>query len=229
MQDSSKEVVLNIIEKLRPASVLDVPCGDGWLVKKIDSAILTDGSDLYQSENLGYGKWKNFDLNRGIPDDFGQYDCIVSCEGFEHFGNPELFLRTAWSHLNPKGTLLITTPNTWYPQARLQYLLRGFFPSFPCLAGKIHKGDHMHIIPWSFPQLHLFLKLNSFIDIRLHNEPLSEAKHFYEKVLGAPQYFYCLRKAKKAVSGEENSFWKMAGSKESLYGRHLIITAVKQE
>ena len=159
MQDSSKEVVLNIIENLRPGSVLDVPCGDGWLVQKLDSSVLIDGIDLYQPQNSGYGKWENFDLNGGIPDNFGQYDCIVSCEGLEHFGNPELFLRTSWSHLNSKGTLLITTPNTWYPQARLQYLLRGFFPSFPCLAGKIQKGNHMHIIPWSFPQLYLFLKL----------------------------------------------------------------------
>ena len=36
----------------------------------------------------------------------------VSCEGLEHFGNPELFLRSVYNHLKTDGTLLITTPTS---------------------------------------------------------------------------------------------------------------------
>ena len=228
MQSSSKEVVLKIIRELKPKSILDVPSGDGWLANNIDSSIPIDGIDLFRSENKFYRKWESIDLNDGIPNEFGKYDCIVSCEGLEHLGNPELFFRTAYSSLNDKGTLLISTPNIWYPQSRLQYMLRGFFPGFPSLVGKINKGDHMHIIPWSFPQLYLFFKLNGFSQILLHNEPLSEAKHLYEKIFGFPQYIYCRNKGLRAKFLEEKSFWEMAASKESLYGRHLIITALKQ-
>ena len=227
MQDSSKQVVLKIIESLKPSSILDAPCGDGWLGKNLNGTIEIDGVDLYGEEISKYRKWGKHDLNDGLPVDFGTYDCIVSCEGLEHLGNPELFLRTAHEHLNPKGTLLLTTPNVWYPQSKLQYFLRGFFPSFPCLTGKIMKGNHMHIIPWSFSQLYLFLTLNLFKEICLHYEPLSEPKHFYEKTLGLPQYLYCKRKLARAISEEERVFWKKAGSKESIYGRHLIITAIK--
>ncbi len=228
MQSSSKEVVLDIIKGLQPQSLLDAPSGDAWLAKSLDGAIPIDGIDLFQSENKFYRKWGKFDLNDGIPNGFGKYDCIVSCEGLEHFGNPELFLRTANLSLNDNGTLLISTPNIWYPQSRLQFMARGFFPGFPSLVGKINKGDHMHIIPWSFPQLYLFFKLNGFSDILLHNEPLSQPKHFYEKLIGLPQYFYCRRKRFTAKSSEEKLFWEMAGSKESLYARHLIVTAVKR-
>ena len=45
MQESSKQVVLKIIEKLNPSSVLDVPCGDGWLSKKTKNTIQIDGID----------------------------------------------------------------------------------------------------------------------------------------------------------------------------------------
>ncbi len=227
MQESSKQIVLKIIETINPYSLLDVPCGDGWLSKKLKKTIKIDGVDLYGEETLGYREWRRFDLEDGLPSDLGMYDCIVSCEGIEHIGNPQLFLRTAYMHLNPGGTLLLTSPNVWYPQSKLQYLLRGFFPSFPCLVGKINKGDHMHIIPWSFSQLYLFLTINSFEKINLHYEPLSEAKHFYEKLLGFPQLLYCRNKLARSTSEKERLFWAKAGSKESVYGRHLIISAVK--
>ena len=81
MQSSSKEVVLKIIRELKPKSILDVPSGDGWLANNIDSSIPIDGIDLFRSENKFYRKWESIDLNDGIPNEFGKYDCIVSCEG----------------------------------------------------------------------------------------------------------------------------------------------------
>ena len=67
-----------------------------------------------------------------------------------------------------------------------------------------------------------------FLKFSYTNEPLSEAKHLYEKIFGFPQYIYCRNKGLRAKFLEEKSFWEMAASKESLYGRHLIITALKQ-
>ena len=51
MQNSSKIVVLKIIEGLQPKSILDVPSGDGWLVKNLNPSISIDGIDLFQSKN----------------------------------------------------------------------------------------------------------------------------------------------------------------------------------
>jgi SAM-dependent methyltransferase len=229
MQESSKVVVLEILRNLSPKDLLDAPCGDGWLSNKLESSvsISIDGIDLYAKPNSKYKVLKSYDLNNGIPSEMGQYDCIVSCEGLEHFGNPELFLRSSYNHLKPNGTILISTPNTWYPQAKIQYLLRGFFPSFPCLLGKVNPGEHMHILPWSLPQLYLFLELAGFRNIRVHYEPLSEARHFYEKIIALPQYFYCLNKLKKSVVAENKIYWQALLSKSSLFGRHLIVTAEK--
>lgn len=227
MQESSKVVVLEILKKLSPKYLLDAPCGGGWLSDSLKNSVLMDGIDLYAKPNSNYSVFKSCDLSGGIPNEMGEYDCIVSCEGLEHFGNPELFLRSAYSHLKSNGTLLISTPNIWYPQAKLQYFLRGFFPGFPCLAGKVKPGEHMHIIPWSLPQIYLFLELAGFENLQVHYEPLSEAKHFYERIMALPQYLYCWNKYKKSSDEKIRAYWQALLSKSSLFGRHLIVTANK--
>ena len=98
MQKSSKVVVLEILRDLPPKEVLDGPCGDGWLSGTLGTSVLIDGIDLYAKPNSKYRVLKSSDLNDGIPVEMDKYDCIVSCEGLEHLGNPELFLRSAYCH-----------------------------------------------------------------------------------------------------------------------------------
>ena len=105
--------------------------------------------------------------------------------------------------------------------------LEVFFPSFPSLIGRIEKGSHMHIMPWSFSSIYVFLKLIGFEKIKIHNVNEKKPKHFFENLFGWPQKKYCMRKLRLAKSKEEKEFWKNAGSIESLYGRHLVISAIK--
>ena len=129
-------------------------------------------------------------------------------------------------HLQPGGRFIVSTPNSWYPQARLQFFLRGFFPGFPCPVGQMERGRHMHIIPWSFPQLFLFLKLAGFGDVTLHDiDAEQKPKKRYENILGLPQALYCRNKFLKARTEEERSFWGFAGSPQSLFGRRLVVSA----
>lgn len=224
MQESSKVVASEIIHQFRPKTILDAPSGGGWLTQRLQYAAEVDGIDLFADSGSGYRRVIKHDLDYGLPSDLPKYDAVVCCEGIEHFANPDLFLKSARERLQPNGLLLVTTPNVWYPAARLQYLLRGFFPGFPCLIGKIERGTHMHIMPWSYPHLYLYLKLNGFRDIQLHEEPLSRAKHWGERLLALPQKVYCRSKMKKS-EGETRQFWETAMSAPSLYGRHLIVSA----
>ena len=219
-------VVASILDQLRPATILDAPSGSGWLKDLLSFEAKIDGLDLYAPPPEGYGLFRNVDLDQGLPDDLGLYQAIVCCEGIEHFGTPAIFFKTTREHLTPGGSLIITTPNIWYPEARLQFFLRGFFPSFPCLAGRIEPGTHMHIMPWSFPQLFLFLSVSGFESITLHDIDEKKPKRFYERLLGLPQVLYCRHKRARSPTEKERIFWLSAGSDQSIYGRRLVVSAV---
>lgn len=227
MQPSSKEVVIQILRQEAPATVLDAPSGDGWLGAAMEPGCQIDGLDLYDSPPVGYRNFLQANLDAGLPDSLDTYTCICCCEGIEHFANPGLFFDHAFEKLEPGGLFLVTTPNVWYPEAKLQYLLRGFFPGFPCLIGRIERGSHMHIMPWSWPHLYLYLNLAGFVEIEHHEEPLSKPRHFWERLVALPQYLYCRSRARKATDAETKHFWEVAGSERSLCGRHLIISARK--
>ena len=117
---------------------------------------------------------------------------------------------------------------TWHPAARLQYFTRGFFPGFPSLAGRIEKGTHMHITPWTFSHLYLYLSLAGFKDVTLHDVDEPKPRRVYEQLLGLFGSAYCASRLKKAGSDEERRFWTQAGSRQSIYGRRLVVSAVKR-
>ena len=228
MQKSSKNSLTKFLEEKRFSSVLDVPSGCGWLRKALVPEASIDGIDLFEERPDGYRKFWSFDLEDGIPQDATGYDLVCCCEGIEHVGNPLNLLRSFNKALSNNGMLVVTTPNIWYPQARLQYLIRGFFPSFPSIVDtQIKFGSHMHITPWCYPQLYLYFKLAGFSPPVLIEEPLSKPKHIHERLLGIPSKLYIQSKIKKSKSDEERTFWETAGSEGSRLGRHLFVFAHK--
>jgi hypothetical protein len=85
----------------------------------------------------------------------------------------------------------------------------------------------MHITPWSWPQLFLYLKLAGFTEIKLVPEPASKAKHLHERLLAVLPRLHCRRRAHKAKTGEGKDFWQTAATDTALLSRHLIVAAVK--
>ena len=134
-----------------------------------------------------------------------------------------LFFNKCKEHLADNGVLIITTPNTWHPASKLKFFTRGFFPGFPSLGGKVKRGSHMHIMPWSFPWLWLYFKLAGFTSIKLVELDEKKPKHMFEKVLAIPQKIYCKRQLRRSKSSEEIEYWENAGSDQSIYGRHYAM------
>lgn len=227
MQQSSKDAVIAWLKGRPIKSVLDAPSGDGWLKDALPPDAEVDGIDLYAQPEGRYRKFWQHDLDTPLPKDCGKYDLICCCEGLEHLGNPLLFLREVNRLLADDGLLVVTTPNAWYPQSRLQFLHRGFFPSFPPLAGKVVPGSHMHITPWTYPQLYVYLKLAGFKPPQILPEELSKAKHLHERLLAWPARIYCRGREKRATTEETRAYWQAAGSDASLLGRHLTTVTTK--
>ena len=230
MHISSKNTLIDFLSGQSPSKVLDAPSGNGWLGNALGARTQIDGIDLFEDPPPGYTEFWKHDLDVGIPAECGGYDLICSCEGLEHVGNPLLLLKSFHGALNENGHLVITTPNVWYPQSRLQYMLRGFFPSFPALVGeRVKAGSHMHITPWSYPQLYLYFKLAGFKPPIIIAEPLSKPKHIHERFFGIPSRIYCNGKIRKSQTQEERLFWETAKSDGSRLGRHLMVVGEKVE
>ncbi len=230
MQESSKQVVLKLLEALpsRPRTILDAPSGNGWLGERLPFEATVDGIDLYAQPD-GAGRYRTIhacDLDDGLPAALPVYDCITCCEGIEHVGNPLLLLKSMRRHLVAGGALFVTTPNIWHPASKGKFYRTGFFPDFPCYVDRIAPGSHMHITPWSFPQLALYLRLAGFGKIRLHAEPLSRPKRWLDRPFALLQKLYCARKSRAARNEEDRLFWEQAASEGSRLGRHLIVSAV---
>lgn len=224
----NRPVAASILNSEKPRTILDLPSGDGWLVDALEyKDVDIDGVDLFCDSLPGYRAFYRIDLDRGIPDDLPLYEAAICCEGLEHIANPELFLSTLGDHIVEGGKVIITTPNTWYPESRLKFFLKGYFPSFPNLVGKVKRGTHMHIMPWSFSQLYLYLSLSGFTDIKLHNVNERKPKRLFEYIVGALPFLLAYVKRMQAKTDEEKHFWKYAASRQSLFGRHLVVSAVK--
>jgi len=106
-------------------TVLDVGCGLGYmtyaLVKGGYKATGLDISDNAVKEaSKRYGNYflcKDFFSFNGTE---GGYDAICMLELIEHVSDPKKYIEHAITLLNPKGILILTTPNrSWYPHGSL--------------------------------------------------------------------------------------------------------------
>lgn len=224
-------VVLEILRKQKARVVLDAPCGHGWLGSQLalmDKDSHIDGIGLWEyPDNVpAYQTVREHDLDEPMPPLDRTYDAVVCAEAIHLLTNPGLALSGFRNALRQGGTLIITTPNTWHARSRGQFLLRGFHSGFSPMYGK-KRGDYITYFPFSFPQLHLMLSHCGFSDIRLYDVDEPKPKRFLEHLLGWPGLAYCRRKMRAAKTADERIYWEQAGSKQSLYGRWLVVSACR--
>ena len=126
-----------VVDCVKGKKVLDVGCvgntaGDAaqpdWLhhlvcqyaaeVVGLDIAAEAVAALREQGHNIVSGDAETADLGQ-------TFDCIVAGELIEHLSNAGQFLANMRRHLEPGGTILLTTPNPFYPFRSLEILLRG--------------------------------------------------------------------------------------------------------
>jgi 2-polyprenyl-3-methyl-5-hydroxy-6-metoxy-1,4-benzoquinol methylase len=121
---SSHGRVLQMMQRRRPARVLDVGCGPGWLAAALTAQGHTvTGVDVVDDPDA-HGRMATFvhgDVETGLPETAGGgFDVVVAADVIEHVRRPERLLAQMVDRLNPGGTLIASVPNIghWYPRAR---------------------------------------------------------------------------------------------------------------
>ena len=233
---ADKDLYPAILELIKDVSlkgnILDVPCGEGAFALEL----LKLGANKIFCLDINANAFKldnprvyfiQHDVINPLPFPDEYFDVIFSIEGIEHFENPLVFIKDLCRLLKKGGRLILTTPNTFSVDARLKYLLSGYFPRFKPLIQKpkelINKPlDDAHISPIYFCQLNFFLLRYGVHITRLSTNRLLYKyqwyKRFIEKII-VQIIKYNVRKRKFP------NIWLT--SEELLFGDCLIIEGVK--
>lgn len=217
--------VAAVLNALKPQTVLDICCGDGWLPGSLAQPTQVDGIDFYTDAPVGYAKFQTADFNQGIPEAFGQYDAAICCEAMGYLQNPGLFLQSVRAHLKPGATFVLSLPNPNYAGARLNHLIQGFPRSYSWFAQNTAAEPHMPWLTLGLFQLWLLLGLNGFSDITVHEVDEKKPRRQSERIIGWFIKGYARKKIKSAQSAALSQLWRQALSDQVVYGRQLVVSA----
>lgn len=152
---------------IRPSSVLDIGCGTGaWLqrLQKYGPENLT-GLDAGEPPAEVSFRFIAADLNGRIAADLGRFDLVTCIEVVEHIENLGHLFDLISSSLKPTGVAVITTPNIESLRARLRALLTGRIPSFD------DKSDPTHLCPILHASMLKFASRRKLVITAVHNYP----------------------------------------------------------
>lgn len=163
--------VLNLLPKDKPLNILDVGCGNGYLVNHLAKIghhvvgvdIAEDGirvaKEIYPHLRFELrSAYDKFDDLPGIP-----ADVVISSEVIEHLYFPQQFLKNIYEALCPGGYLILTTPYHGY----LKNLMISLFNKWDQHHHSEREGGHIKF--FSERSLSRILTGNGFVSIAFQN------------------------------------------------------------
>jgi len=233
------EVVINIFSGLPKGKVLDLGCGHGEFSKRLkDLGFDVTASDMDHNRFKYHNviKFHPSNLEKELPFETEKFDYVLFLETLEHVYNPDFVIGEINRVLKPGARLVLSTPNILNLKSRLRFLFEGAFDFFrePNLDYcKVFPGElqNMHLIPWRFQELEYLLFKNHLFVENIYTDLMKPVLKFLWLILAQALKFAAWQKerqtAKKGGMIDYRRINKILLSKELLFGRHLIIKAVK--
>jgi len=185
--------VLELFRGAPAGRILDVPAGHGAFAQEL-LRMGYDDIDCLDIDAVSFAlrdprvRFKQHDVINPLPFPDNHFDYVFSIEGIEHFENPWSFTKELCRVLKPGGRLFISTPNTLSVDARLKYLVSGYFPRFRPLMlepGKVMNQpvDDAHVSPIYFWQLNFFLMQGGVSIQRVGSNALVRKPQWIKRVI----------------------------------------------
>lgn len=191
--DDHYPAVLDLFRGAPRGRILDVPAGHGAFAQELlklgydDIDCLDIAAETFVLHHPG-ARFHQHDVINPLPFADATFDYVFSIEGIEHFENPWTFTKELCRVLKPGGRLFISTPNTFSVDARVKYLLGGYFPRFRPLMLTPDKVMHQpvddaHISPVYFWQLNFFLMQGGVLISRVSTNAVVRKPQWIKRVL----------------------------------------------
>ena len=229
------DTVVDILAKLPPGALLDVPAGEGALAARlIDAGFDVRCCDLYPE----IFRLEDVDIHHGnldaeLPYGVQSFDYVTCLEGLEHIENPQQAMREFARVLKPGGHLIVSVPNILNIEERLKWLLHGYTSHFKPIsraAADRLRGEYddrieiaAHVNPIGYSELRYVMEKNGFEIVSAYRDkPKGKAWLYWPIVL----LIRLISRVTPARKRNERWTEELASDEVLLGGNTLIIHAV---
>lgn len=230
--------MVEVLSSEPKGKMLDLGCGGGDFAKRAKDL----GFDLVacdiNSQGFGYHQEIEFiqaDINKKLPLTNDDFDFVLFLEVIEHLHNPYYVLSEINRVLKKRGILFISTPNIMNLKSRMRFLFEGTFdfyrePLLDQLTNSKGKDTNSHLFLYRIQELEYALFKNGF-EIRdvftSYLEPGAKSLFFLSPIIKLQSYIKYHRSLRKGGI-DFRRLHNIILSKDLLFGRHLVIKAIKK-
>jgi len=230
------ESVISNFSGLPKGRILDLGCGDGDYARRLKDLgfdVIAGDIDIVRFKYNNEIEFKHCDITKEMPFKDNTFDYVLLMEVVEHLRNPYTVISEINRVIKKGGSLIISTPNILCLKSRLRFMFEGCYEYFrepPLDQAKNPKEVifNLHIVPYRYQELEFLLSASGF-----------EVEKIFASNYEGYGLWYLLpmikllawqkerRIVKKGGNIDYRRIHKILSSKEILFGRHLIIKAVK--
>ena len=228
--------ILKVFEDENRGAVADLGCGDGdysVALTKMGFKVTACDLDVQRFKQKDKIDFKVCDVTKKLPFEDASLDYIVLAEVIEHLRNPYQVMQELNRVLRPGGKLVLSTPNILNLRSRIRFLFEGCWEFFrePTLENSTNPNAvifNLHLIPWRYHELEYLLFDSGFRVQTVATSVYDSRGLSFLKPLIQFQLRSKEESSRKKGGLDYSRMNKVMLSDEILYGRHLIVKAVKK-
>ena len=231
---NTHETVLRLISKAMNAKIVDIPCGAGAFIARLQNSGYSDilGIDIRNIIQIPHDGFKVGDMTKALPLDNASVDVVICIDGIEHINRQADFVQEVCRVLPAGGEFIISTPNISSLRSRWKWFATGHHHKCNSPLDENNPNPSHHISMISLPELRYMLHVNGF---RLKTVTTNRVKFanlvyavFLPFVYLATSWTYYRAGRKQGTSKINQAVKKSMFSKQVLFGETLIVKAIKQ-